>query len=379
MTTLDLDGNELCGGTVAEDHSFGLVRGAAARLSEHGQLCRLDSDGCARRGRGWSRTRVLPHRARGDAGDRRRRRHLGVVRPDANRSSYPGSDDKGVGWRAKGGVRHLHNTVDMGGGVAGWGQGDRVGLMLDTHAHELTFYKNGKPYERKYRVALEGPLLFAVGRYYGSFAVRSLYVHQQGGNEEMDYSALERLCGLLARPANRLRELRIANNQLTGVSKFHGGRRNERGLRQLVAAFGAAECGLTHLDVSGNGLSEDAAALALVALRRARPSPSSASTWLVPVSELARGEALDLSAQGIADEDAALLARLLESRTRLRALDLHGNKLSTRRDRDRARLAASSAHPGASLESLSVASTASAPAAPTSSTPSPPHRRPSRA
>ena len=34
-----------CGGTVAEDHSFGAVHGAAARLSEHSQLCRLDADG----------------------------------------------------------------------------------------------------------------------------------------------------------------------------------------------------------------------------------------------------------------------------------------------------------------------------------------------
>ena len=34
-----------CGDTVAEDHSFGAVHGAAARLSEHSQLCRLDADG----------------------------------------------------------------------------------------------------------------------------------------------------------------------------------------------------------------------------------------------------------------------------------------------------------------------------------------------
>ena len=157
VATLDLDGNELCGGTVAEDHSFGLVRGAAARLSEHGQLCRLDSDGLCSAGprmeprSGCYRIELEVMQATDGDGA-----YLGVIRPDANRSSYPGSDDKGVGWRAKGGVRHLHNTVDMGGGVAGWGQGDRVGLMLDTHAHELTFYKNGKPYERKYRVALEG-------------------------------------------------------------------------------------------------------------------------------------------------------------------------------------------------------------------------------
>ena len=56
-------------------------------------------------------------------------------------------------------MRHLHNTVDLGGTVVGWGKGDRIGLMLD---------------------------------------------------------------GLM------LRELRVANNQLTGVSKFHGGRTSSR-------------------------------------------------------------------------------------------------------------------------------------------------------
>jgi len=25
-----------------------------------------------------------------------------MIKPDANRSSYPGSDDKGIGWRAEG-------------------------------------------------------------------------------------------------------------------------------------------------------------------------------------------------------------------------------------------------------------------------------------
>ena len=45
IAVLDLSANELCGGTVAEDHFFGLVKGAAARISENGALCRLDSDG----------------------------------------------------------------------------------------------------------------------------------------------------------------------------------------------------------------------------------------------------------------------------------------------------------------------------------------------
>ena len=45
--------------------------------------------------------------------------YVGVIKADANKSSYPGADDKGIGWRAKGGVRHLHNTVDLGGPLAG--------------------------------------------------------------------------------------------------------------------------------------------------------------------------------------------------------------------------------------------------------------------
>ena len=28
--------------------------------------------------------------------------YIGMIKPDANRSSYPGSDDKGIGWRAEG-------------------------------------------------------------------------------------------------------------------------------------------------------------------------------------------------------------------------------------------------------------------------------------
>ena len=145
LRALDLGGNELCGGTVAEDHSFGAVQGAAARLSEHNQLCRLDADGLCSAG-----PKMLPDSGvyriefevvQASDGDGA---YIGMIKPDANRSSYPGSDDKGIGWRAKGGVRHLHNTVDVGGPIAGWGTGDRVGLLLDTHACELRFVKNGR-------------------------------------------------------------------------------------------------------------------------------------------------------------------------------------------------------------------------------------------
>jgi hypothetical protein len=30
--------------------------------------------------------------------------YIGMIKPDASQSSCPGSDDKGIGWRAKGGV-----------------------------------------------------------------------------------------------------------------------------------------------------------------------------------------------------------------------------------------------------------------------------------
>ncbi len=76
-------------------------------------------------------------------------------------------------------MRHLHNTVDMGGSVGGWGQGDRVGLLLDTHSGELCFFKNGKPFDHRYSMAMDSGMYFAVGRYYGSFVVRCLYIHQQ--------------------------------------------------------------------------------------------------------------------------------------------------------------------------------------------------------
>ena len=39
--------------------------------------------------------------------------YIGVIKPDANKSSYPGSDDKGIGWRAKGGVRLLAKSVAL--------------------------------------------------------------------------------------------------------------------------------------------------------------------------------------------------------------------------------------------------------------------------
>ena len=307
------------------------VHGAAARLSEHNQLCRLDADGLCSAG-----PKMLPDSGvyriefeivQATDGDGA---YIGMIKPDANRSSYPGSDDKGIGWRAKGGVRHLHNTVDVGGPIAGWGAGDRVGLLLDTHACELCFVKNGRLLEQRYPVSLGGGMYFAVGRYYGSYVVRCLYMQQQGDNGDIDFAALGRVCRWVAAPGNVLEHLAIGANQLTGVSRFHGGQRNEAGLRMLLEAVGQPSCRLTHLDVSGNGLSEaDAAAVLAVAL-----GPASAIqtlriyAWLVPVhSALAAQPRLDLSSHQMEDNDAALLARLLPSRPQLTALDLAANRL----------------------------------------------------
>ena len=330
LKVLDLSSNELCGGTVAEDNTFGAVRASAARLSEHGSVCRLDSDGLCSVGPLMARNsgtyRVDLEIVQASDGDGA---YIGLIRPDANRSSYPGFDDKGIGWRAKGGVRHLHNTADVGGTIASWGQGDRVGLVLDTATAEVAFVKNGKTFEQKYNVSLGSGMYFAVGRYYGSFVVRCLYVQQQGGSEEMDYRALERLCAWVKQPSNGLRELALGNNQLTGVSKFHSGRRNGRGLELLLDAFSHAAARITHLDIRANGLSTaDAAAVLAVALR-----PDAACThlrvhqWGVRVQQLANDVALDLRGQQMEDDDATLLARLLESRTQLTRLDLSDNSL----------------------------------------------------
>eukprot|EP00965_Chrysotila_dentata_P082569 2725366-Pleurochrysis_carterae.AAC.1 len=160
------------------------------------------------------------------------------------------------------------NTVDLGGTLASWGQGDRVGLMLDTHTSELSFIKNGVMFEQKYAVAIDAGMYFAVGRYYGSYVVRCLYIHQLGGNETMDYGALDRLCAYIESPANQLQELSISNSQLAGVSKFSSGRRNDQGLVRLLEAFGHDNCKLSLLDISNNDLSDpDAAAVLSVSLR----------------------------------------------------------------------------------------------------------------
>ena len=169
--------------------------------------------------------------------------------------------------------------------------------MLDTATAEVAFVKNGKTFEQKYNVSLGSGMYFAVGRYYGSFVVRCLYVQQQGLGE-MDYRALERLCAWVKQPSNGLRELALGNNQLTGVSKFHSGRRNGRGLELLLDAFSHAAARITHLDIRANGLSTaDAAAVLAVALRPDAACHLRVHQWGVRVQQLANDVALDLRGQ----------------------------------------------------------------------------------
>jgi Ran GTPase-activating protein (RanGAP) involved in mRNA processing and transport len=333
LAVLDLSATEFCGGTMAEDCSFGALRGSAARIGDDGQVCRFDADGLCSAGPRMGRNTGCYHvefevlQATDADGA-----YVGIVRSDVNKSSYPGSDDKGLGWRAKGGVRHLHNTLDLGGAVPSWGQGDRVGVMLNTGTLEVSFVKNGKLLEQTCTAPMaDGALHFAIGRYYGSYMARCVYVHQQGGDEQMDFSALERLCAFMTTPSHRLRELTIAGNHLVGLSRFHSGQRNEAGLGHLLDGLRSPECRLTHLDVSGNSLShEDAAQLLGVALHEGSTvREMKVHQWRVPVTRLAADSALDLRAQQIEEADAMLLARLLCKSSTVTSIDLSDNMLTT--------------------------------------------------
>ena len=69
--------------------------------------------------------------------------YVGIVTPLAKLSSYPGADAHSIGLRAKGGLRHKHGSTVEAESLA-WGQGDRVGLRLDTDQCTLTLYRNGE-------------------------------------------------------------------------------------------------------------------------------------------------------------------------------------------------------------------------------------------
>ena len=218
------------------------------------QVCRLDADGMCTAGLRMARHSGCYHVefevlqvTDGDGA------YVGLVKSDVNKSSYPGSDEKGIGWRAKGGVRHQHNTMDLsssgsgdggGGTVPSWGQGDRVGFIFDTETLQLRFVKapptppalptprrrpnplpsptpsprvtsqNGRMLGTTCTVPMDDALYFAVGRYYGMCTFRAVFIHQQrGGDPPMDFSALERLCTFMTAPDHSLSELILSSNQ----------------------------------------------------------------------------------------------------------------------------------------------------------------------
>lgn len=96
--------------------------------------------------------------------------YVGIVTPLAKLSSYPGADAHSVGWRAKGGLRHKHGSTVEAASLA-WGQGDRVGLRLDTDQCSLTLYKNGEALTTNQLLPVsfaEAGARFCIGRYYGT-------------------------------------------------------------------------------------------------------------------------------------------------------------------------------------------------------------------
>ena len=125
--------------------------------------------------------------------------YVGIVTPLAKLSSYPGADAHSVGWRAKGGVRHKHNSIYEATALA-WGKDDRVGLRVDTCGNRLSLYKNGELLPGSEQAAFSdcggAGVYFCVGRYYGTVELQCLFVSRVGGPDSMDFSALDsRLSG----------------------------------------------------------------------------------------------------------------------------------------------------------------------------------------
>lgn len=267
---------------------------------------------------------------------------MGLITPQAKTSSYPGADAYGIGWRAKGGVRHKHNSIFEASALA-WGKEDRVGLRLDTSSNTLSLYKNGEllpgSQQAAFNDAGSAGVYFCMGRYYGTVELQCLFVSRVGGPDSMEFSALEALCTRIV-PKLPLHTLLLRQNQLAGADPIGGGERNEAGLRLLLSMLKSeTPCALTSLDLSRNLLSDaDGNALLSCALSRARSVGEEHSLatlrldqWDVPVRTLAAGceGALELCAHNMSPADGRLLASVMREERRLvpTAIDLSRNPL----------------------------------------------------
>ena len=278
--------------------------------------------------------------------------YVGIVTPLAKLSSYPGADAHSVGWRAKGGLRHKHGSTVEAASLA-WGQGDRVGLRLDTDFCSLSLYKNGEVLTTNQLLPVsfgEAGARFCIGRYYGTVEMYCVSLSRIGGSQSIDFSALSSLCRRVL-PGESLCVLRLGANQLAGVDAVGGGERKETGVRELLRALESGPCVLDELNLGGNMLSmDDAQALVRAGMEPPPPPPAEMATagpnaaaprytvrymrinrWNVPSELLSTGcgSVLDLSCQDIAPPDALLLASTLRSQPTLfpTGLDLSANTL----------------------------------------------------
>jgi hypothetical protein len=279
--------------------------------------------------------------------------YVGIVTPLAKLSSYPGADAHSVGWRAKGGLRHKHGSTIEAASLA-WGQGDRVGLRLDTDLCSLTLYKNGEALTINQLLPVsfgEAGARFCIGRYYGTVEVQCLSMSRIGGSQSIDFTALTALCSRIV-PRSSLRILRLAQNQIAGVDSVGGGERKDTGVRELLTLLRGAGCRLDELDLSGNLFTEDDAralfraamapshttdapgvVLAPSPFARERPSAQRLKLheWMAPLYELKRSGCapLALTNQDIGPADARLLATALKEELNLTplTLDLSHNPL----------------------------------------------------
>ena len=307
LAELDLSSTELCGGTVALPRVFGELRASTAKVGDEGHSATLTSDGlCSvgplmERGSGSYHAELLVKQATDADGA-----YVGIVTPLAKLSSYPGADAHSVGWRAKGGLRHKHGSTIEAASLA-WGQGDRVGLRLDTDQCSLTLYKNGEALTTNQLLPVsfgEAGARFCIGRYYGTVEMYCLSMSRIGGSQSIDFTALAALCSRIA-PLRTLRTLRLSQNQIAGIDAVGGGERKEAGVRELIDALSAEGCSLDELDLSGNRLTdEDASALLRAAMRPSHaadgilPSPDARDVcsvaqlrvheWRVPIAQLKR-------------------------------------------------------------------------------------------